>query len=247
MQLHLSTWQEIDEYLTTSKAIIIPVGSTEQHGPNGLIGTDAICPEVVAEKVGVQTGALVGPTLNVGVAQHHLGFSGSMSLRPSTMIAVVEDWVGSLSVHGFEKFYFLNGHGGNIATLSAAFSELHAARSFEGRGSNRPALTCRLRNWWQGGRVMAYSKKHFGAAEGGHATPSEVSLTYAAYPDSVKNVPLSPEIAPRGGFSDAEDYRKRFPDGRIGSNPGLATIAHGEALLEAAVTDVVEDWQNFVA
>ena len=51
MQLHQSSWQEIDAYLTKSKGIIVPIGSTEQHGPNGLLGTDAICPEVIAKRL----------------------------------------------------------------------------------------------------------------------------------------------------------------------------------------------------
>jgi creatinine amidohydrolase len=42
MQLHLSSWPEVQKYLETSKAIVIPIGSTEQHGPNGLLGTDAL-------------------------------------------------------------------------------------------------------------------------------------------------------------------------------------------------------------
>ena len=40
MQLALSTWHEVEDYLRTSRGIIVPIGSTEQHGPNGLIGTD---------------------------------------------------------------------------------------------------------------------------------------------------------------------------------------------------------------
>ncbi|MGB7417463.1 MAG: creatininase family protein, partial [Thermosynechococcaceae cyanobacterium] len=81
MQLHLCTWQEVEHYLETSAGIILPIGSTEQHGPTGLIGTDAICAEVIAKGVGESTGALVGPTINVGMALHHTAFPGSMSLR----------------------------------------------------------------------------------------------------------------------------------------------------------------------
>lgn len=60
MQLHQASWPEVEAYLKTSTGIVIPVGSTEQHGPNGLIGTDAICPEVIAREAGAEAGFLVG-------------------------------------------------------------------------------------------------------------------------------------------------------------------------------------------
>src|SRR6266446_3852552 len=152
MQLQLQTWQEVEAYLHTSRGIILPIGSTEQHGPIGLIGTDTICAEVIARGVGEETGALVAPTIAVGMAQHHLGFAGSMTLRPSTLIAVLQDMVESLVKHGFERFYLLNGHGGNIATVAAAFSEIYASRSMTAPG-NTPAIKCRLKNWWQNHEV----------------------------------------------------------------------------------------------
>ena len=250
MQLHQSSWPEVEEYLKSSTGIIIPIGSTEQHGPNGLIGTDALCPEIIAKEVGDQAGILVGPTLNVGIAQHHLGFAGSMAIKPSTMIAVINDWVTSLRVHGFDRFYFLNGHGGNIATINAAFVELYGEASFQGQvkeraGDNRQPFKCLNRNWWEGSRVGKLRKKLYGNAEGSHATPSEVAVTYAAYPDAIKNVEMSPKQAPWGGFTDAEDYRGRFADGRIGSDPSLANPEDGQKLIAAAAEDIIEDFQKF--
>src|SRR5262245_30593574 len=91
MQLHLSTWPEVEAYLATSKAIMIPIGSTEQHGPNGLLGTDALCPEIIGKRAGDESGILIGPTFNVGQAQHHMAFTGTITLRPSTMIAAMTD------------------------------------------------------------------------------------------------------------------------------------------------------------
>ena len=83
MQLQLLTWAEVDEHLKKSTGVIVPIGSTEQHGPNGLIGTDALCAEVVAKGIGEKEGALVAPTIPVGMTQHHMAFPGSMTLRPS--------------------------------------------------------------------------------------------------------------------------------------------------------------------
>src|SRR5499425_78798 len=105
MQLQLSTWPEVQKYLETSKAILIPIGSTEQHGPNGLLGTDALCPEIIAKRAGEEAGILVAPTFNVGQAQHHMAFTGTITLRPSTMIAAIVDWSQSVAHHGFERLY----------------------------------------------------------------------------------------------------------------------------------------------
>jgi len=245
MQLQLSTWQEVETYLQTSKAVIIPIGSTEQHGPNGFVGTDALCPQVLAEGLGEKLGALVAPTISVGMAQHHLGFPGSITLRPSTLMAVVQDTVNSLTCHGFDSFFFLNGHGGNIATVSAAFSEIYAESSLGRAGHNRPPLRCKLKNWWDSQGVKQISKEVFGDSEGGHATCSEVSLTYYAYPEHVKQAAMTPEIAPDGPIYDAEDFRRRFPDGRMGSNPALANIETGERLYKAALEDLAKDFQSF--
>lgn len=241
MKLQQATWPEVEAWLETSDAIVIPIGSTEQHGPNGLIGTDAICPELIAAGMAEQD-VLVAPTLSIGMAQHHLAFPGSITLRPSTLIAVVQDVVRSLANHGFRRFMFLNGHGGNIATVHAAFSELYAESSLKGRDSG---LHLALFNWFAGPRIKKLSAELFGDAEGSHATPSEISLTWFAYPERVSNVKLDPARAPDGNFRDARDFRKSFPDGRIGSEPGLAGIEHGEKLYHAALEDAMESWREF--
>lgn len=245
MQLHQSTWAEIDKYLESSKGIVIPVGSTEQHGPNGLLGTDALCPEIIAKHAGDESGLLVGPTFNVGIAQHHMGFSGSMTLRPSTMIAAMYDWVASLRRHGFEAIYWLNGHGGNIATINAAFAEIYADGSLDATGTNHPALKLKLANWWELPGIFNLCKDMYPTGHGSHATPSEVSITYYGYPDAVKNVEMSPKIAPNGPIRDAADYRRRFPDGRIGSDPSLASVEDGEKIVKASAAALIKDFNEF--
>lgn len=242
-RLQLSTWQEVETYLTARRDIIIPIGSTEQHGPNGLIGTDAICPEVIANGVADKAGVMVGPTLSIGMAQHHMAFPGTITYRPQVLIETLKDVVASLARHGFDRIYFLNGHGGNIATITAAFNEIYAEASLNGADRG---FRLKLQSWFMGKRFRELSKELYGDSEGSHATPSEVSLSYYAFPDHVKQAPMSPKIAPKGPIRDAADYRRRFPDGRIGSDPSLSTVAHGQRIYQASVEDVAEDLKAFV-
>lgn len=251
MLLHLSTWPDIEAYLARSRGIVIPIGSTEQHGPNGLIGTDAICPEVIATRAGEIGDFLVGPTFNVGIAQHHLAFPGSMTLRPSTMIAAIHDWVASLARHGFERIYFFNGHGGNITTIQAAFQEIYADTSMSQATRNRGPVTCKLTNWWDFKPVADYCRERYGLAHGAHATPSEVAVTWAVHPSVQRVVAMHPRIAPSiaqaGRYSDADDYRKRYPDGRIGSDPSLADPVDGEKIIALSAEGLIKDYNAFLA
>lgn len=246
MQLHQSTWQEVEAYLEHSRGIILPIGSTEQHGPNGLLGTDAICPEIIARHAGDRSGLLVGPTFNVGCAQHHMAFPGTITLRPSTMIAAMVDWVASLRRHGFERFYWLNGHGGNMATIHAAFSEIYAETSLRAAAANRPPLVLKMRNWWDFPGVADLYKSLYPQGHGSHATPTEVSVSYFAYPQAVKTVAMDPKIAPEGPIRDADDYRRRFPDGRIGSDPSQACVEHGRRIVDVAADALAADVQSFL-
>ena len=87
----------------------------------------------------------------------------------------------------------------------------------------------------------------FPVGEGSHATPSEVSVTYFAYPEAQKKVEMSPKIAPSGPIFDAEDYRRRFPDGRIGSDPSQASVEAGEKIVAAAVKALIAEFRSFAA
>ena len=245
MLLQLATWQEVEGYLESSRVVVIPVGSTEQHGPNGFVGTDALCPEILARGLSAEAGALVAPTLSIGMAQHHLGFAGSIALRPTTLIAVVQDVVNSLARQGFDSFIFLNGHGGNIASLQAAFSEIYAETSLGTAGSNRPPLRCKLRNWWNSKGITDLVAELFGENEGSHATCSEVSLTYYGYPEMAKTAAMTPGRAPEGPIYDADDFRRRFPDGRMGSDPSRASAEAGARIYRQALDDIKADLESF--
>ncbi len=247
MLLHMSTWSEIETALERSKTVVIPIGSNEQHGPTGLLGTDWLCPEIIAHEAHRQSQAtggeiLVAPTFNVGMAQHHLDFPGTIALRPSTFMAAIGDWSRSLAHHGFTKLYFLNGHGGNVATIEAAFSEMYAEASYAGRPRG---FACKLKNWWDLRGVMAIANRQFPTGHGSHATPSEIAITQWAYPDSIKAANYAPQVAPTGPIREARDFRSRYADGRMGSDPGQATPEKGGELVAQAVKSLLEDVGQF--
>jgi creatinine amidohydrolase/Fe(II)-dependent formamide hydrolase-like protein len=100
-------------------------------------------------------------------------------------------------------------------------------------------------NWWELPGVMDVCRSLFPVGEGSHATASEVAVTYYAYPDHVKTVEMSPKIAPNGRFTDADNYRKTFPDGRIGSDPSQATPEKGATIVAAAKKALISDVKTF--
>ncbi|HXU99860.1 MAG TPA: creatininase family protein [Caulobacteraceae bacterium] len=244
MLLHLSTWPEIEAHLARSRAVVVPIGSNEQHGPTGLLGTDWLCPEIIAHEAQKTSDLLVAPTFNIGMAQHHLDFPGTIALRPSTFMAAIGDWVRSLSHHGFERIFFLNGHGGNVASIEAAFSELYAEASYAGR---RAGFALKLTNWWDLKGVGRLAQQQFPAGHGSHATPSEIAVTQWAYPDHIKAANYAPQIAPTGPIREAADFRARFADGRMGSDPGLATPEKGGELVKLAAAGLIEAVAAFSA
>jgi creatinine amidohydrolase len=244
MLLAKSTWPEIEAYLERSKAVVVPIGSNEQHGPTGLLGTDWMCPEIIAHSAHAEGDLLVAPTFAVGMAQHHLGFPGSISLRPSTMIAAIRDWTVSLAAHGFEQIYFLNGHGGNVATIEAAFSEIYSEVSYLGR---QRGFALKLRNWWELPGVLKLCARLFPEGHGSHATPSEIAVTQFAYLDAIKSANYAPRIAPTGPIREAADFRARYADGRMGSDPAQATPEKGGEIVALAAKGLVAEVREFAA
>ncbi len=245
IRLQLRSWPEVEDYLSRCKGVIVPLGSTEQHGPTGAIGTDALTAEAVALEVGRRTGVLVTPTQAFGMAEHHLGFAGTISLQPSTLLAVLHDLVLSLARHGFERIYVINGHGGNIATCRAAFAQAYGTAAARGLAV-APRLRCKLANWFMAPEAMGLARELYGEKEGHHATPSEIALTLHLEPSlQAKQRPL-PEPAPAGPIHGPDDFRRRHPDGRMGSDPFLASSAHGERFLDVAASSLTRDLETFL-
>jgi len=95
--------------------------------------------------------------------------------------------------------------------------------------------------------VSALARELYGKREGHHATPSEIALTLALEPSlQAKQRPL-PEAAPAGPIHGPEDFRRRHPDGRMGSDPFLARAEHGQQFLDLAATALAADLASFLA
>lgn len=229
--------------LSHRPTVILPAGATEQHGAAGPLGTDALVSDAIAREVGQRAGIPVAPALTLGMSQFHLGFAGTISLRPSTLAAVVRDVLASLALHGVRHVFILNGHGGNVAPIVSGVQEFHAERSFA--GNETPArLHVLLRSWWDLPAVAGLCASSFGDGEGRHVTASEIAilrhLTPEIMPDSqeapARQLTASEALVHAGDrHHDAADFKQRFADGRIASDPSLATPAIGSKLFEAAV------------
>lgn len=119
MRLHDMNWQAVEDYLRHDDRVVLPIGSTEQHGYLSL-GTDAILAERVAVEAAAPLGVPVLPGLPFGLAPYFTAFPGSLTLRLSTMLAVVRDLLDTLAGQGFRRIVIVNGHGGNMPVMGLA-------------------------------------------------------------------------------------------------------------------------------
>lgn len=123
--LQENKWEDVEHYLSTKKTILVPFGSVEQHAQHLPMGTDAFVAQKVAEEAGKRTNTLVAPLTWYGWAPHHMAYPGTVTLRPETLTAVVEDVCQSLIYHGFEKIILVNGHReANLPPIKVAITRL---------------------------------------------------------------------------------------------------------------------------
>ncbi|RXK50011.1 creatininase family protein [Halorientalis pallida] len=121
MHLAEATWTDADA--ADADIAVLPVGSTEQHGPHAPLGTDFLTAEAVAERGAeryeADTGesVVVAPAIPVGVAEEHRQFTGTLWVSEDTFRDYVRETVESLQSHGWQRVVLLNGHGGNVAAL----------------------------------------------------------------------------------------------------------------------------------
>lgn len=103
---------EVKAYLDSAETptVLIPVGTTEQHGPHLAMGTDAFIPTEICERIAEETNALVGPPINYGASDMHAGYEGISYLNYRTLATVVRDLAYSLAESGFTDIVFTSGH-----------------------------------------------------------------------------------------------------------------------------------------
>jgi len=114
--LHEMSWPEVEQVLNRTDVILLPVGATEQHGRHLPLGVDTYIPMHAAERIARGANVPIAPPVWFAPCEWHMGFPGTISLKPTTMIC------HSLRRHGFKNFIILNGHtsGANPSLLSAA-------------------------------------------------------------------------------------------------------------------------------
>jgi creatinine amidohydrolase len=170
------SWQEVDAYLRVRDTVLVPFGTTEQHGPAGPLGLDSYVAIALAEDAARKAGVVSAPPVWYGDSSHHLGFPGTISLRTETLIQVVYDIVRSLARHGFRRVLLINGHKGtNLAALTSAARNI---REFE-----LPGVRTAVADPMYLARGIAGRLKH---ANEHHAGELEVSHVLYKFPHTMR-------------------------------------------------------------
>lgn len=175
MRLDKMTWKQAEEYFQGDVLAVLPVGSVEQHGPIGPMGTDYLIPEELARRLDERLDVLVLPAMPYGVSPHHMNFPGTVNIGHDALRAVVANIAASLMAHGVRRFLILNGHGGNTPALEAICLEIY----------QRGGLAA-LVEWW------SLAPQLNPAWLGGHGDGQEASAMMAIYPDWVDKSNLFP-------------------------------------------------------
>ena len=228
MHLSEATWPEVRD--ADTDLAVLPVGSTEQHGPHAPLATDALNAESVAS-AGVEAydgDAAVAPVVSVGVSEEHRQFPGTLWVSPDTFRRYVGDVVESLAHHGFDRVVVVNGHGGNVDALREATAEAT-------RAGDAYAVPF---TWFEavGGH----------AADMGHGGPLETALLRHTFPDLVREDRV--DAAREGGSDRWGDWvsgvnlaydSAEFTENGVVGDPDDGDAARGEELLELAAAALV--------
>lgn len=161
--------------------LIIPVGTIEAHGPHLPLGTDALIPQIIAERIAGDLNALIAPTIYYGITSSLLRYTGTSTLSVSTLSEVLKDVIKSYHFHGFEKFIILNGHGGNIEAIKNALNDLWLKNKIKSIAIH----------WWIFARDITLEIFN---EPGAHAGVDETAFILSEFPHLVRKTDFSNEI-----------------------------------------------------
>lgn len=233
------SWIEVQEYLEHDDRVIMPLGATEEHGTHLGLGTDFIEAEAIARGAGEATGVMVAPTLNYGMSLPLMDFPGTLSLRPATLMVVLEDLFNGLYTHGFRRILIVNGHGGNNASILSSVQTSAFTLKY---------LRFKLFQWWTDAETDQIVTKMMGEQEGSHASAGETALMLAIRPNAVKMNRLTDRDAPvlkSRELTTVQTFAHQYHDGIMGLDPHVATKEAGDALLKKSVEICVNELKTW--
>jgi creatinine amidohydrolase len=238
MYLADRTWPELDDM---GSLAVVPVGSTEQHGPHLPLATDHRIAESLACEATDRTGVLCTPTVQVGVSPHHRQFNGTMWVDPPAFREYMASLARNLKYHGIDRIVFVNAHGGNVAHLREVGRRL------------RDTGDAYAIEWMWNESIPDLVDDLF-ERNGPHGGPKETAMMQHLAPDLVREERL--EDARDGGIADLDAAdtivhgARTFYDSIDNTENGVlgdqtdATPEKGEQLFEAATEQLVGllDW-----
>ncbi len=232
---------ELNALAKQDAVVIIPVASTEQHGPHLPTQVDCLLAGEIARRAATKAApaaVIVTPVIWTGLAEHHMSLGATISLDFAEFFAVLRGVCRSVIRHGFRKVLLLNGHGGNIAALTVAVNELAVELK-------APIATT---TYWLLAQP-AFAKILERQANVRHACEAETSMILALKPELVDMAlaanavgPTAKEIVDVIGSTAAhrwQSFKSRTNHGAIG-DPRAASAEKGERLLEAAADAVAK-------
>lgn len=200
--LHEMTWPAIEAHLVNDDVVLVPIGATEQHGRHLPLLVDSAWAIAASEGAALQAGALVAPPLQVGWSPHHLGYPGSITLRPETLTQVTLEICESLAVHGFKRFIIVNGNRiANLPPLEIAASKLRHRTGAIAMVADT-GLIARA-------EIDAICTSPPGGQD--HAGESETAFMLAWRPELVDMAQAVTHLPPRGSsFNEPMEFEKAF-------------------------------------
>lgn len=227
---------EAEARLKATGLVVMAPGSIEQHGPHLPLGTDAFAADHLAETVARKMNSVLVPLPLVGVSPYHLSWAGSLSLRPQTFIAVVEDICECLARHDVERVLLVNWHEGNSSTVRLAGDSIQRSYNMRVVVAESHIITNRL----FGERAQLTHAGNMETAAVLMVDPSLVNLDKATNPTPEEEGNLGHEIfRQRDVYPILRDFHEVARTGWYG-RPGEATLELADEIREKVSDYIVE-------